>query len=65
LKIRQLLRFYNFNFASIDFIEGIDNEFYFLEINPVGQFLFHSKEINAPIEKDIFNLIKKGYERKI
>jgi ATP-GRASP peptide maturase of grasp-with-spasm system len=37
-KLRQLLANADLNCASIDLMKSIDNKYYFLEINPVGQF---------------------------
>lgn len=41
--------------GSIDFIVNKDNEFFFLEINPMGQFHWLSANCNYYIEKDIAN----------
>lgn len=39
--------------GSLDFIVTPDNEYYFLEVNPVGQFNFVSEICNYHIEKHI------------
>lgn len=45
------------NTGSIDFIVTPKNEFYFLEINPMGQFHWLSANCNYYIEKDIANFL--------
>ena len=47
--------------GSIDIIKGIDNEYYFLEVNPVGQFGMVSKPCNYNIE----NFISKKLNEKL
>jgi len=48
------------NTGSIDMIMSKDGDYYFLEINPVGQFEMISKSCNYNIEKEIANyLIEK------
>jgi ATP-GRASP peptide maturase of grasp-with-spasm system len=37
-KLQKLLQFLDINCGSIDLMRGIDGEYYFLEINPSGQF---------------------------
>jgi len=43
----------DYNCGSIDFIKSIDGKFYFLEVNPVGQFLGISDICNYALEKEI------------
>jgi ATP-GRASP peptide maturase of grasp-with-spasm system len=43
--------------GSIDLIKATDGSFYFLEVNPVGQFGMTSKPCNYYIEKDIAQLL--------
>ena len=38
VKIRKLMKKLDLNCGSIDLIKGVDNKYYFLEVNPVGQF---------------------------
>lgn len=52
-KIISLMNKLNMNSGSIDLIKGIDNKYYFLEVNPVGQFGFVSKFGNYNLEKII------------
>lgn len=61
-KLRKLMKYYEFNCASIDMIVNKKNEYIFLEINPVGQFLYHSYYTNTHIELKIAETIKKLYE---
>jgi ATP-GRASP peptide maturase of grasp-with-spasm system len=43
--------------GSLDFIVGTDGRYYFLEVNPVGQFGFISNWCNAILEREIANHI--------
>ena len=49
--LRTLLEKININCRSIDLIKGKDNNIYFLEINPVGQFAQVSTPGNFYLEK--------------
>jgi glutathione synthase/RimK-type ligase-like ATP-grasp enzyme len=51
--ILKLMKTINLNTGSIDLILTKKNEFYFLEINPTGQFHFLSHYCNYQIEKQI------------
>ena len=63
----------HFNFSiiklkngSIDIIRGVDNNYYFLEVNPVGQFGMVSNPCNYNIEeKFALKLIELQNEKKI
>lgn len=53
---RALLKIFaelNLNTGSADFIRAINGEYYFLEINPLGQFGMTSKPCNYHLEKKI------------
>jgi ATP-GRASP peptide maturase of grasp-with-spasm system len=52
-KIKQLAKQLQLNSGSVDFIYSTKNEFYFLEINPIGQFSNVSSNGNFNIEKYI------------
>ena len=54
-KIFDFMKQTDMNTGSIDFIVTKNNEFYFLEINPMGQFHWVSSNCNYHIEKDIAN----------
>ncbi len=58
-KLFNLMDIYSLNSCSIDTIVTPNNEFYFLEINPVGQFQWLSKNCNYQIEKKIAQYLKQ------
>ena len=61
-KLKCLLDIYAFDTASIDIIKGLDGEYYFLEINPVGQFGMVSIPCNYYLESKVADyLIKQNY----
>lgn len=47
----------NLNTGSIDLIVTPDNEYYFLEVNPMGQFHWLSMNCNYYVDKHIANLL--------
>ena len=47
------------NFGSLDFIVDKNYNFYFLEINPVGQFGMTSTPNNYQIEKEVALILNK------
>lgn len=60
-KLLQLFKKFKLNSCSADLIYSTDNEFYFLEINPIGQFKWVSQNCNYYIEKEIAEYF---YEQK-
>jgi len=52
-KLHELMKILDFESGSIDIIYGIDNNFYFLEINPIGQLGMVSYPCNYMLEKEI------------
>lgn len=52
-KLDCLMKELNLNSGSIDMIVTPDNEYYFLEVNPVGQFGMTSNPCNYNLEKEI------------
>lgn len=56
-KLCKLMSSLNLNTGSIDLIKGVDNQYYFLEVNPVGQFGDLSHTCNYKIEKEIANYL--------
>ncbi|MCD0456259.1 grasp-with-spasm system ATP-grasp peptide maturase [Chryseobacterium sp. LC2016-27] len=52
-KISLLMEALDYNCGSIDIIKSIDGNFYFLEVNPIGQFLGISGFCNYLLEKEI------------
>jgi len=47
----------NLNFAAIDLVIDKENHFFFLEINPNGQWVWIEKETGLPISKAIVNVL--------
>ena len=65
-KLQLLMQKLDLNCGSIDIIKGIDEQYYFLEVNPVGQFGMTSKPCNYDLHQLIAqHLIKKDspYEK--
>lgn len=58
-KLHQLLDTLQLNCASVDLIVNTLNEHYFLEVNPVGQFTYHSVFNNTYLEIEIALALKK------
>lgn len=64
-KLREFMNISGLNNGSIDIICGKDKQFYFLEVNPVGQFGMTSYPCNYKIEKIIAQiLINQGKHEK-
>jgi ATP-GRASP peptide maturase of grasp-with-spasm system len=62
LKIIKLMEMLNLNSGSIDFIKGLDNKFYFLEVNPVGEFgmmdFFCNYKLHKIVALELINMDK-------
>ena len=58
-KIRKLMNLLDLNTGSIDIIVTKNNEYVFLEVNPVGQFGMVSQPCNYYLEKKIAEYLKK------
>lgn len=56
-KLSCLMQRLNINSGSIDLIYSLENKYYFLEINPVGQFGNVSYECNYYLEKKIAEIL--------
>jgi glutathione synthase/RimK-type ligase-like ATP-grasp enzyme len=56
-KIHKLMHKLKLESGSIDIIVDNNNDYYFLEVNPVGQFNFVSEICNYHIEKYIANFL--------
>lgn len=54
-KLQVLMNKLELNCGAIDLIKDKDGKFYFLEINPIGQFLGYSNYCNYQIEEKIAN----------
>lgn len=52
-KINRLLSELNLNTASVDLIKSVSGEYFFLEVNPVGQFGMVSVPCNYNLEREI------------
>ena len=52
-KLNSLMLEEKLNTGSIDLIKGLDGSYYFLEINPIGQFGSVSQTCNYYLEKKI------------
>lgn len=62
-KLNKLMQLLGLNTGSIDLIKGIDGDYYFLEINPNGQFGMVSQPCNYNLEKKVaLLLIEKDKE---
>lgn len=62
-KIENLMVMLGLNTGSLDIIKAKNGKFYFLEVNPVGQFGMVSKPCNYNLEEKIADyLIKNDYE---
>jgi ATP-GRASP peptide maturase of grasp-with-spasm system len=65
-KIKMFMQKLDLNTGSLDIILGKDDNFYFLEVNPVGQFGMVSEPCNYNLEKKIAEfLIDKDTEKNI
>lgn len=56
-KIHMFMNRMNLNCGSIDLILGSDGEYYFLEVNPVGQFGMVSYPCNYYLEREMANFL--------
>jgi ATP-GRASP peptide maturase of grasp-with-spasm system len=63
-KIKKLMDFCNLNCGSIDIIVDTNNNYIFLEINPVGQFGMVSVPCNYFLEKNIANFLSQNKNEK-
>ncbi len=52
-KIHSLMQEYHLNFSAIDLILSTENEYYFLEINPNGQWAWIEQFVGYPISQKI------------
>lgn len=59
-KLRAFMTFLNLDTGSFDIIRGIDDKYYFLEINPAGEFGELSHTCNYYLEKKIADYLKNG-----
>jgi glutathione synthase/RimK-type ligase-like ATP-grasp enzyme len=52
-QIRLLMRHLGLTYGCLDFIQTKDDEFYFLEVNPAGQWLWIEQLTGLPISSAI------------
>lgn len=62
-KLQLLVDKIGYKHCSIDMIKDTNNEYFFLEINPVGQFGMVSKPCNYNLEMEVAIYLKKEYEK--
>jgi ATP-GRASP peptide maturase of grasp-with-spasm system len=66
IKLDKLMKQLNLNSGSIDIIKDIDGQHYFIEVNPVGQFLGYSFPCNYQLERRVAEwLMEKSRAYKI
>jgi glutathione synthase/RimK-type ligase-like ATP-grasp enzyme len=53
IKLKQLMNKLYLNFGAIDVIKSDDGKYYFLEVNPTGEWGMLQKELNLPIAEEI------------
>jgi ATP-GRASP peptide maturase of grasp-with-spasm system len=63
-KIRQLMKKLNLNTGSIDMIYTPQKEYYFLEVNPAGQYMWVDYYGNYYIDKHIAKFLSQKHESK-
>ncbi len=56
-KIKELMEKCDLKTGSIDLIRGLDGKYYFLEVNPVGQFGYPSAQCNYQLHRKIANYL--------
>lgn len=61
-KLEAIFKKYDLNCGSADFMVNKDNDYVFLEINPVGQFGMTSLPCNYDLEQKIANYLTYGYQ---
>lgn len=54
-KCQELMKMLNLQFAAIDFVLDVENRYWFLEINPNGQWAWIEHLVELPISKEIVN----------
>lgn len=62
-KINVLMQSQHLTMGALDLVRGIQGTYYFLEVNPIGQFLYESNKCNSHIAKAIAeHLIKQDIQ---
>ena len=57
---RQLMKQLNLAYAAVDFIVRPDGEWVFLEVNPMGQFMWLEEELGIPMSEKMADLLSGG-----
>jgi len=57
-KLRKLMKTLNYQTGSIDYVLNKNNDLFFLEINPIGQYGFIDYKCNLFLDKEICNYFK-------
>jgi ATP-GRASP peptide maturase of grasp-with-spasm system len=60
-KLRSLIKHFNYTSCSIDLIYANDGVFYFLEINPIGQFKWLNDSCNYYIDQHIAKFLGQNF----
>lgn len=63
-KVLEFMKLKKLNTGSIDLLVDNQGEYFFLEVNPVGQFGWVSYHCNYQIEKKIANYLSHGSSKK-
>ena len=58
-KVNQFMKAFNLNYGALDFIVDKDNKWWFLEVNPVGQYGWIEQLTGMPITQAIIDYIKQ------
>jgi glutathione synthase/RimK-type ligase-like ATP-grasp enzyme len=61
-KCRELVRFFSLRYSSMDFVLGKDGKYYFLELNPNGQWAWIEQLVGYPIRDAIINTLTHDWE---
>jgi len=61
-RLLSLLESYNLNFAAIDFVLDNNDELYFLEINPNGQWAWIEQETGQSLSSELYKSLRSSEE---
>ncbi len=56
-RCRAITRHFGLKYSAIDLVKGTDNEFYFLELNPNGQWAWIERKVGYPIRDAIIDCL--------
>ena len=59
-KLDKLMKKLDLNSGSIDMLKTEEGEFFFIEVNPVGQFLGYGTQNNYKLEKKVSDWLIKN-----